>query len=150
MSAPWVLALDTSTVVQVGVAREGEVLARRTVDDRMAHVEQLTPLIAEAVAEAGVALPDLGSIVVGLGPGPFTGLRVGIVSAQVLAAVRGVPVHGVCSLDVLALAYAPRSGTSSSPPTPGAARSTGPATPAPASGSAIRRSPAPTRCPRCR
>ncbi len=110
MSQPWTLALDTSTVVQVGVARGDEILARRTVDDRMAHVEQLTPSIVEAVADAGVALVDLGSIVVGLGPGPFTGLRVGIVSAQVLGAVRGVPVHGVCSLDILALAHAPQSG----------------------------------------
>ena len=53
MSASWILALDTSTVVQVGIAREGEVLARRTVDDRMAHVEQLTPLIAELAVDRG-------------------------------------------------------------------------------------------------
>ena len=82
-----VLALDTSTDVNVGVARGPEVLGRARVSDRMAHVERLTPLVRQCLAGAGLALPDVGSVVVGLGPGPFTGLRVGIVSAQVLAAV---------------------------------------------------------------
>ena len=74
-------------MVTVGIARDGEVLATESVADRMAHAEQLTPLIAACVESAGVRLADLEQIVVGLGPGPFTGLRVGIVSAQVLAAV---------------------------------------------------------------
>ncbi|GAB3700182.1 tRNA (adenosine(37)-N6)-threonylcarbamoyltransferase complex dimerization subunit type 1 TsaB [Mariniluteicoccus flavus] len=101
-----VVALDTSTDVRVGVARDGEVLARRAVEDSRAHVEQLVPLVREAVAEAGASLEDLSLVCVGLGPGPFTGLRVGIVAAQVLASVRRVPLHGVCSLDVVARAYA--------------------------------------------
>ncbi len=103
--APLVLALDTSTDVTVGVARGAEVLASGRVTDRMAHVEQLTPLVDRCLAEAGVALADVTRVVVGLGPGPFTGLRVGIVSAQVLAHVRRVPLHGVCSLDAIALAH---------------------------------------------
>ena len=100
-----VLALDTTTDVTVGVARGREVLASERVTDRMAHVEQLMPLVHRTLALAGARLADVGQVVVGLGPGPFTGLRVGIVTAQVLAHVRKVPLHGVCSLDVIALAH---------------------------------------------
>ncbi|MDO5683469.1 MAG: tRNA (adenosine(37)-N6)-threonylcarbamoyltransferase complex dimerization subunit type 1 TsaB [Propionibacteriaceae bacterium] len=99
-----VLAVDTSADVRVGVARDGEVLARRHVADTRAHLESLVPLIREALADAGVGVPDLDLITVGLGPGPFTGLRVGIAAAQMLAAVRDLPLHGVCSLDVVAAA----------------------------------------------
>ncbi|MCW2809885.1 MAG: tsaB [Friedmanniella sp.] len=97
-----VLALDTSTVVNVGLARDGVVLGTATVPDRMAHVEQLTPLVQRCLTEAGVAPRELTDIVVGLGPGPFTGLRVGIVTAQMLASVLGTGFRGVCSLDVIA------------------------------------------------
>jgi tRNA threonylcarbamoyl adenosine modification protein YeaZ len=101
-----VLALDTATVVNVGLARGSQVLAVATVVDRMAHAEQLMPLVAAVLREAGVRVADLDQVVVGLGPGPFTGLRVGVVTAQVLATVSGVALHGVCSLDVLAAEYA--------------------------------------------
>ena len=101
-----VLAVDTATMVNVGLARGTQVLAVATVADRMAHAEQLIPLVADTLARAGVRVADLDQIVVGLGPGPFTGLRVGVVTAQVLAAVAGVPLHGVCSLDVVAAEYA--------------------------------------------
>ena len=106
MTDQLVLAVDTATVVNVGLARGTEVLAVATVADRMAHAEQLTPLVADTLARAGVRVADLDQIVVGLGPGPFTGLRVGVVTAQILATVAGVPLHGVCSLDVLAAEYA--------------------------------------------
>lgn len=108
MANGWTLAVDTSTVVNVGIARDGKILATAFVADRMAHVEKLTPLIAACVESAGVRFADLDQIVVGLGPGPFTGLRVGIVSAQVLAAVLGSALHGVCSLDVLAAQHEPQ------------------------------------------
>ncbi|GAA3572322.1 tRNA (adenosine(37)-N6)-threonylcarbamoyltransferase complex dimerization subunit type 1 TsaB [Microlunatus spumicola] len=101
-----VLAIDTTTDVTVGVARDGVVLAGDRVTDRMAHVEQLVPLVHRTLAAAGVSLAGVDHVVVGLGPGPFTGLRVGIVTAQVLAHVRKVGLHGVCSLDVIALAHA--------------------------------------------
>ncbi len=107
-----VLAVDTSTVVNVGLARGPQVLATASVDDRMAHVEQLTPLIKECVESAGVAMADLDRVVVGLGPGPFTGLRVGIVTAQVLASVLKINFRGVCSLDVLAAQFAAQAGGS--------------------------------------
>ena len=100
-----VLALDTSTTVNVGLARGAEVLARGTVSDPMAHVEHLTPLIERCLAEACVTPRDLSVVVVGLGPGPFTGLRVGIVTARILASALRLELRGVCSLDVIALQY---------------------------------------------
>ncbi|MET0695444.1 MAG: tRNA (adenosine(37)-N6)-threonylcarbamoyltransferase complex dimerization subunit type 1 TsaB [Propionibacteriaceae bacterium] len=106
MSGPLVLGVDTSTVVTVGLAQGSDVLQSVTVDDRLAHVEQLTPMIRQALAAADVSLNDLDHLVVGLGPGPFTGLRVGIATARVLASVSRVPLKGVCSLDVLASQYA--------------------------------------------
>jgi tRNA threonylcarbamoyl adenosine modification protein YeaZ len=109
-----VLAIDTSTVVNVGLAHGAQVLATATIEDRMAHVEQLTPLIRDCLAEAGLRLTEVDQIVVGLGPGPFTGLRVGIVTAQTLAAVGGHDLHGICSLDVLAAQYAAQCGDQAS------------------------------------
>uniref|UniRef100_UPI000DF766C3 tRNA (adenosine(37)-N6)-threonylcarbamoyltransferase complex dimerization subunit type 1 TsaB n=1 Tax=Desertihabitans aurantiacus TaxID=2282477 RepID=UPI000DF766C3 len=97
------LGLDTSGVVAAGLARGTEVLASRSHDDTRAHVEQLTPLVQALLAEAGAGWDDLTRVVVGVGPGPFTGLRVGIASAEVLALALGLPCTGVCSLDVLAL-----------------------------------------------
>ncbi|MGJ3507837.1 tRNA (adenosine(37)-N6)-threonylcarbamoyltransferase complex dimerization subunit type 1 TsaB [Enemella sp. A6] len=96
------LAIDTSITVAVGIARGDEVLAEQTVDDTRAHVEQLMPSITAAAQRAGVALTELNRVVVGLGPGPFTGLRVGIVTAQTIAAATGAELHGVCTLDALA------------------------------------------------
>src|SRR6478672_6002499 len=69
----------------------------------MKHGEQLAPLITQAFERAGIARQDLTAIAVGVGPGPFTGLRVGLVTARTLAFVLEIPVYGVCSLDVLAL-----------------------------------------------
>ena len=100
------LALDTATVVTVGLARGGTYLGGDVVDDRLAQVEQLMPTIARVVDRAELALGDVDEIVVGLGPGPFTGLRVGIVTAQVLAATLGARLHGVCTLDVIAAEHA--------------------------------------------
>ncbi|MGY1651317.1 tRNA (adenosine(37)-N6)-threonylcarbamoyltransferase complex dimerization subunit type 1 TsaB [Geodermatophilus sp. SYSU D01119] len=102
-----VLALDTATPTLVaGVARRSddggvEVLAERAVPSGNRHAELLVPAVREALAEAGVALADVGAVVTGLGPGPFTGLRVGVVTAAALADARGVPAVGVCSLDAV-------------------------------------------------
>ncbi len=98
------LGIDTSTGVSVGVARGRTVLASRTVDLPHVHAERLMPEIRACLDEAGHPLDHLAGIVVGLGPGPFTGLRVGIVTAQTLAHVLDVPLKGVCSLDVVGLA----------------------------------------------
>jgi tRNA threonylcarbamoyladenosine biosynthesis protein TsaB len=102
-----VLALDTSVDVAVCLvdAPDSEpsgpvtVLAERRVAEQRRHAELLAPLITEVLAEAGVDRRDLGVVVVGTGPAPFTGLRAGLVTARTLAFALGVPVHGVCSLD---------------------------------------------------
>ncbi len=98
-----VLGIDTSTVVCAGLARGGEVVASAMVDDSRAHVEQLMPLVTRLLRDEGLAVHDLGAVAVGVGPGPFTGLRVGVVAACVLAEALQVPVRGVCSLDALAV-----------------------------------------------
>lgn len=103
--SPLVLGLDTAMVVTVGLARGFQVLGSAVVTEPMAHVEQLTPLIGRVCAEAGVRIRQLDRIVVGLGPGPFTGLRVGVVTARILADVTGAELHGICSLDVIAAQY---------------------------------------------
>jgi tRNA threonylcarbamoyl adenosine modification protein YeaZ len=89
-------------LVNAGLARDGDVLATGSISDSRAHVEQLMPLVQQCLADGRRQLRDVDQIVVGLGPGPFTGLRVGIVTAQVLAATLAVQLHGICSLDVLA------------------------------------------------
>lgn len=99
-----VLALDTSTEVCVGLARDGVMLANERVSDRLQHVEQLMPLVRNTIESADLQLADLDLIAVGLGPGPFTGLRVGVATARVLGLALSVPIHGVCSLDVIAAA----------------------------------------------
>ncbi len=102
-----VLALDTATPTLVaGVARrppggDVEVLAERAVPSGNRHAELLVPAVREALAGAGVTLADVGAVVAGLGPGPFTGLRVGVVTAAALADARGIPAVGVCSLDAV-------------------------------------------------
>jgi len=78
---------------------EGDVAAPAT---RGSHSELLAPAITHVLADAGADRADLTAIAVGVGPGPYTGLRVGIVTARVLGAVLGIPVHGVCSLDIIA------------------------------------------------
>jgi tRNA threonylcarbamoyl adenosine modification protein YeaZ len=101
-----VLAIDTATpAVTAGVIRRGpsgvDVLAERVTVDPRAHAEQLTPNVLGALADAGLVMADLGAVVVGCGPGPFTGLRVGMATAAAYAHALGIPVYGVCSLDAI-------------------------------------------------
>jgi tRNA threonylcarbamoyl adenosine modification protein YeaZ len=102
-----ILAIDTATpAVTAGIVRlEGlEVLAERVTVDPRAHAEQLTPNVLGALADAGLTVDDLGAVVVGCGPGPFTGLRVGMATAAAYGHALGIPVHGVCSLDAIGVA----------------------------------------------
>lgn len=103
-----VLALDTATpAVTAGVVRIGgdavEVLAEQVTVDARAHAEQLTPNIVGALGDAEVSMDHLDAVVVGIGPGPFTGLRVGMATAAAFGHALGRPVHGVCSLDAIAV-----------------------------------------------
>ncbi|MGQ0480143.1 MAG: tRNA (adenosine(37)-N6)-threonylcarbamoyltransferase complex dimerization subunit type 1 TsaB [Pseudonocardia sp.] len=108
-----VLAVDTATdAVVVGVVDlpggDGppRVLAERLRPGARQHGEQLMPAVLEVCAAAGRTPAELDAVVCGLGPGPFTGLRVGIASAAALADALDVPAHGVCSLDAIAVAVA--------------------------------------------
>ena len=69
--------------------------------DARAHAERITPNVLAALADAGLAMADLGAVVVGCGPGPFTGLRVGMATAAAYGHALGIPVYGVCSLDAI-------------------------------------------------
>ncbi|GAA1974361.1 tRNA (adenosine(37)-N6)-threonylcarbamoyltransferase complex dimerization subunit type 1 TsaB [Isoptericola halotolerans] len=99
-----VLALDTSAAVAVAlVDDDGGRLAARASAERRRHAESLAPLIAEVLAEAGVDRTDLTAVVGGTGPAPFTGLRVGLVTARTLALSLGIDLLGVPSIDALAV-----------------------------------------------
>ena len=80
----------------------GQPLVQLVTVDAHRHAELLAPAVAKVVADAGAVPRDLTGIVVGVGPGPYTGLRVGLVTARVLGAALGIPVYGVCSLDAIA------------------------------------------------
>ena len=97
------LAIDTSTsAIGVAVLAAGRDPVVGVVVDARAHTERLAPLVRDTLAAAGATPADLTDIAVGTGPGPFTGLRVGLVTAVTLGHALGIPVHGVCSLDALA------------------------------------------------
>ena len=98
-----VLAFDTATpAVTVAVGNPERVLACQTTVDARRQGELLAVSIGKVLAEAGVAASDLDAIVAGAGPGPYTGLRVGLVTARVLGSALGVSTYGVCTLDVIA------------------------------------------------
>ena len=93
-----VLAIDTSTSrTSVAIIENGTVVYSGFRDGATAHGPSLPALVQEALA-----VSDVDEVVVGMGPGPFTGLRVGIAFAQSFALARAIPVRGVCSLDAIA------------------------------------------------
>jgi tRNA threonylcarbamoyl adenosine modification protein YeaZ len=86
------------------LARPGlRLLAQRVTFNAKAHGELLTPHVQDALAEAGVSLADIDAIVCGSGPGPFTGLRVGMVTAAALGQALNRPVYPVPTPDAIAL-----------------------------------------------
>jgi tRNA threonylcarbamoyl adenosine modification protein YeaZ len=99
------LAFDTATPAVTAALHDGErVLAESTVVDARRHGELLIPAVERVMTTAGRTLADLTGVVVGVGPGPYTGLRVGLVTAASFGDALGVPVHGLCTLDGLAWA----------------------------------------------
>ncbi|MET8465462.1 tRNA (adenosine(37)-N6)-threonylcarbamoyltransferase complex dimerization subunit type 1 TsaB [Micromonospora zamorensis] len=101
-----VLVVDSSTpavtAALVEVSADGVVSrAHRCTVDARAHGELLAPQVDAVLADADARPRDLSAIVAGLGPGPFTGLRVGLVTAATMGQVLGIPTYGVCSLDAI-------------------------------------------------
>ncbi|MEU6996830.1 tRNA (adenosine(37)-N6)-threonylcarbamoyltransferase complex dimerization subunit type 1 TsaB [Nonomuraea sp. NPDC046570] len=98
-----VLAFDTATPAVTAALHDGErVLAESTTIDARRHGELLVPTIETVLREAGAALRDVTAIVAGSGPGPYTGLRVGLMTAQALSTALDIPAYGLCTLDAVA------------------------------------------------
>lgn len=97
------LAIDTSAGTSVAVVdRDRGVLAARDSADTRGHAEIVGSFIAECLDEAGIAVAELSGVVAGMGPGPFTGLRVGIAAARTFALGAGRPVIAMVSHDAIA------------------------------------------------
>lgn len=102
-----VLALDTSTAGgSIAVRRNGATVVVRAGDGSRPHATRLPGDLIEALADCGATLAEVSLLAVGLGPGAFTGLRVGIATIQGLAFARNLPVVGVSALDAIASAAA--------------------------------------------
>jgi len=97
------LAFDTATPAVTAAVHDGTaVLSESFQVDARRHGELLLPTVAEVLAATGRDKRDLTAIAVGVGPGPYTGLRVGLVTAAALGDALGIPVYGVCTLDAIA------------------------------------------------
>lgn len=99
------LAFDTATpAITVAIFDGDAVVAEHTVVDARRHGELLAPGIARVLSDAGASASALTGVAVGVGPGPFTGLRVGLMTARALGDALSLPVSGVCTLDIIAAA----------------------------------------------
>lgn len=97
------LAFDTATPHVTVALHDGDrVVAEYVSAEAMRHGEMLAPGIADVLDQVGANSRDVTAVAVGVGPGPFTGLRVGLVTARTMALALDIPVYGVCSLDILA------------------------------------------------
>lgn len=111
------LALDTATSAVTAALHDGDaVLASRVVLDVRGHAELLAPAVSAVLAEAGRRPADVTHVVAGTGPGPFTGLRVGLVTAATFAAAVGARLGGLCSLDAIAAEAVARHGLTDGEP----------------------------------
>ena len=97
------LALDTATpAVTVALHDGSAVVAEVTAVDARRHGELLSAFIEQVLHKAGARQDDLTAVAAGVGPGPYTGLRAGLVTAKVLGSALQIRVDGICSLDVIA------------------------------------------------
>ena len=106
-SPPFVLAIDTATpactvALTTGGRDQGQVLAHQALSSRVTHSRRLLGAIDRLLTESGVERESIGGYAIGLGPGSFTGLRIGMATVKGLAAAAGVPLYGVPSLDIVA------------------------------------------------
>jgi len=107
-----ILAIDTATVSASVAVMDGDaVLYETNTTVRRHHGEGLMPMIDHVVTAAGIDLGDIGLFAVTVGPGSFTGLRVGISTVKGLALVNDAPIAAVSTLDALAAGAAPLSGS---------------------------------------
>ena len=97
-----VLAIDTSQGTSVALLTDGKVVAEAADTNPMRHAENIGTLIASCFEQAGIKPTEVTDVAVGIGPGPFTGLRVGIAAAKMFAAGSKANLHGVGSLDAIA------------------------------------------------
>lgn len=106
-----VLGIETATwTASIGVIDGQSVLAERSLRVTGSHAQTLLPLIDDTLGAAGTALAELGLIAVSIGPGSFTGLRIGLSVAKGVALATGVALIGVPTLEAMALAAGPRTG----------------------------------------
>jgi len=106
-----VLGIDTATwTASVGIVDDGEVLVERSLAVSTSHAVSLLPLVNEALAAARLELRELDLLAVSIGPGSFTGLRIGLSVTKGLALATGLPVIGVPTLEALAQATGVRDG----------------------------------------
>ncbi len=97
------LTIDTSAGTSVAILVNGSVAAELNSLDKMGHAETVGGAIASVLAQAGLIGKDVAEVVVGRGPGPFTGLRIGLAAAVMFAEATGAKLSGVVSLDAIAL-----------------------------------------------
>jgi tRNA threonylcarbamoyladenosine biosynthesis protein TsaB len=102
MKAGWLILETSGRVGQVGVARAGVLLAQRRLDEARRHARDLAPAVAELLSEQGWSAQDLAGVIVSRGPGSYTGLRVGIMSAKTLAYAAGCDLIAVDTFAVIA------------------------------------------------
>lgn len=99
----YILGIDTATrVAGVAVLNEERLIVEKFLNNQKTHSQNLLPMIAQAVLEAGITPADLGGIAVTMGPGSFTGLRIGMAAAKSLAQVLNIPIKGISTLETLA------------------------------------------------
>ena len=101
-----ILAVETATeICSTAIVHSGKTLASRSVNEKNIHSERLMTLIDEILREASVSKNNLEGIAVSIGPGSFTGLRIGLSSAKGLALALGIPLFAVPTLDGIAEQY---------------------------------------------
>ena len=100
-----ILGIDTSTKKANVCIKKGEEIINKSIDNEITHSEKLLPLIDECLKEANLKLSDINCLACSIGPGSFTGIRIGIATIKAFAKVLNTPVYGISSLDVIAYSH---------------------------------------------